>query len=61
LLITNARIIDGAGNPWFRGSIAVKDGKIVRVGRIETLPRKQTIDAQNKIVAPGFIDVHGHV
>jgi N-acyl-D-amino-acid deacylase len=61
LLITNARIIDGAGNPWFRGSIAVKDGKIVRVGRIENATAKQTIDAQNKIVAPGFIDVHGHV
>ena len=29
LLITNARIIDGAGNPWFRGAIAVRDGKIV--------------------------------
>lgn len=61
LLITNARIIDGAGNPWFRGSIAVKDGKIARVGRIENATAKQTIDAQNNIVAPGFIDVHGHV
>jgi len=61
LLITNARIVDGAGNPWFRGSIAVKNGKIVKVGRIEAASAKQTIDAQNKIVAPGFIDVHGHV
>lgn len=61
LLVTNARIIDGAGNPWFRGSVAVKDGKIVKVGRIENASAKQTIDAQNKIVAPGFIDVHGHV
>ena len=60
LLITNARIIDGAGNPWFRGSIAVKNGVIVKVGRIENASAKQTIDAGNKIVAPGFIDVHGH-
>ncbi len=60
LLITNARIIDGTGNPWFRGSIGVKNGVIVRVGRIENASAKQTIDAQNKIVAPGFIDVHGH-
>jgi len=61
LAITNARIVDGTGNPWFRGSIAVKDGKIVRVGRVDVSNSKQTIDAQNKIVAPGFIDVHTHV
>jgi len=61
LLITNARIIDGAGNPWFRGSIAVRDGKIVKVGRIAAANARATIDANNKIVAPGFIDVHGHV
>lgn len=60
LLIINARIIDGAGNPWFRGSVAVKDGKIVKVGKIENASARQTIDANNKIVAPGFIDVHGH-
>jgi N-acyl-D-amino-acid deacylase len=61
LLITNARIIDGAGNPWYRGSIAVSNGKIVKIGRIEKASAKQTIDARNQIVAPGFIDVHAHV
>jgi N-acyl-D-amino-acid deacylase len=61
LVITNARIVDGTGNPWFRGSIAVKDGKIVKIGRFENMSAKQTIDAANKIVAPGFIDVHAHV
>ncbi len=61
LVITNARIIDGTGNPWFRGSIAVKDGKIIKIGRFENANAKQTIDANNKIVAPGFIDVHAHV
>ena len=60
LVITNARIIDGTGNPWFRGSIAVKDGKIVRVGQFDNSNAKQTIDAKNQIVAPGFIDVHAH-
>jgi N-acyl-D-amino-acid deacylase len=60
LVITNARIVDGTGNPWFRGSIAVRDGKIVRVGRLDASNAKQTVDAQNKIVAPGFIDVHTH-
>jgi N-acyl-D-amino-acid deacylase len=72
LVITNARIIDGTGNPWFRGEIGIKDGKIVRVGRINaelksqnggpfTVTAKQIIDAHDQIVAPGFIDVHTHV
>lgn len=60
LVIVNARIIDGAGNPWFRGSIAVKDGKIAKVGRFEIPAGTNTIDAKNQIVAPGFIDVHAH-
>lgn len=60
LVIGNARIIDGSGNPWFRGSIAIKDGQIVKVGRFEKLEAKHYIDAKNQIVAPGFIDVHAH-
>lgn len=60
VVIKNARIIDGTGNPWFHGSVAIKDGRIVRVGRFEAVGAKQVIDAQNNIVAPGFIDVHAH-
>src|SRR5689334_18851208 len=61
LVIVNARIIDGTGNPWFRGSIAVKDGRIAKVGFFDTSNSKQLIDAKNQMVAPGFIDVHTHV
>ncbi|MDQ4121606.1 MAG: D-aminoacylase [Acidobacteriota bacterium] len=61
LLITNARIIDGAGNPWFRADVAIKDGRIARIGRITPSLAKESIDAQNQILAPGFIDVHAHV
>jgi len=61
LAVFNARIVDGAGNPWFRGSIGIKNGRIVKVGKINPNESKETIDAQNKIVAPGFIDVHAHV
>lgn len=60
LVITNGRIVDGTGNPWFRGSIAIKDGRILKIGRIEPSSSVQTINAGDKIVAPGFIDVHGH-
>jgi len=61
LLITNARIVDGSGNPWFRADVAVKDGRIVRIGRSLPMSAAQTIDAKGQILAPGFIDVHTHV
>ncbi len=61
LIITNARIIDGAGNPWFRGDVGIRDGRIVRIGKISPAQAKTRIDATNRILAPGFIDVHTHV
>ena len=61
LLITNARVVDGSGNPWFRADVAVRDGRIARIGRIAADAAKKTIDAHGQILAPGFIDVHTHV
>jgi N-acyl-D-amino-acid deacylase len=61
LVITNARIVDGSGNPWFRADVGVRAGKIVRIGRIDSANARQTIDAKGQILAPGFIDVHTHV
>ena len=61
LVITNARIVDGSGNPWFRADVAIKDGRIVRIGRIAPNTAAKTIDAKGQILAPGFIDVHTHV
>lgn len=61
LLINNARIVDGTGNPWYRGSIAVSGDRIAYVGA--AVPRKtarRVIDARDQIVAPGFIDLLGH-
>jgi N-acyl-D-aspartate/D-glutamate deacylase len=61
LVITNARVIDGSGNPWFRADVAVRAGRIVRIGRINASNARQTIDAKGQVLAPGFIDVHTHV
>lgn len=61
VLITNGRIIDGTGNSWYYGDVAVKDGKIVAIGKLTNFKATETIDAKRMIVAPGFIDVHGHI
>jgi N-acyl-D-aspartate/D-glutamate deacylase len=60
LLIRNGKIVDGTGNPWFRGDAAVRNDRIVAVGRVLPGPAKREIDAQGLIVAPGFIDMHSH-
>jgi N-acyl-D-amino-acid deacylase len=60
VLIRNARVIDGAGNPWFRADVGIKDGKIGAIGRLGG-PAAKTIDAGGRVLAPGFIDVHTHV
>lgn len=61
ILIKNGKIIDGTGNSWYYGNIAVKSGKIIRIGRDVNNPAKKTIDATGLIIAPGFIDVHTHI
>jgi N-acyl-D-amino-acid deacylase len=59
LLIRNGRIVDGSGMPSFRGDVAVKGGKIAEIGKL-TGPANRTIDAEGRVVAPGFIDNHCH-
>jgi len=61
VLIKKGRILDGTGNSWVWGDVAVKDGRIFRIGKNLSLPAKKTIDANGLIVAPGFIDVHTHI
>lgn len=61
LLLTNARIVDGSGNPWFRADVGIKNGRIARIGRLDPSQSQKTIDSKGQILAPGFIDVHTHV
>lgn len=60
VLIRGGRIVDGSGNPWFHGDIAVRGGKIVAVGRVPAGKATKEIDANGLVVAPGFIDMHSH-
>jgi N-acyl-D-amino-acid deacylase len=59
LLIKGGRIVDGSGNPWYRGDVAVKNGSIFALGDIKSEAEK-VIDASGLVVAPGFIDAHSH-
>lgn len=61
LLISNGKIIDGTGNNWYYGSVAIKSGKIIGIGRDIHFSAHKTIDARGLVVAPGFIDVHTHL
>ncbi|MFB6150004.1 MAG: amidohydrolase family protein [Halobacteriales archaeon] len=61
VLIDNARIVDGTGSPWFRGSVGVRDGEIAAVHRGQTdVAADEQIDIDEAVVAPGFVDTHSH-
>lgn len=61
MVIQNGRIIDGSGNSWYYGDVAIRDGKIARIGKAKDWQAKKVIDAKGLIIAPGFIDVHTHI
>jgi N-acyl-D-amino-acid deacylase len=60
ILIRNARIVDGSGNPWYRADVGVKAGRIASIGRLNAMTADKIIDAKNRVLTPGFIDVHTH-
>ncbi|MFO0957937.1 MAG: D-aminoacylase [Isosphaeraceae bacterium] len=59
LVLRNGRIVDGTGNPWYRGDLAIRGDRIVALGLVPAEGR-QAIDASGLIVSPGFIDIHSH-
>jgi N-acyl-D-aspartate/D-glutamate deacylase len=60
LIIRNGRVVDGSGEPSFEADVAIKDGRIVGVGKANGAAAERTIDAEGRVVAPGFIDHHTH-
>jgi N-acyl-D-amino-acid deacylase len=61
LLIKDARVVDGTGNPWYRADVGVVGGKIAAVGSLGELSATKVVEARELVLAPGFIDVHTHV
>ena len=59
LLFKNAKIVDGTNAPWYRADLAVKDGKIAKIGKIND-EAKEVIDCEGLVLSPGFIDIHSH-
>ena len=60
IIISNGRVIDGSGNPWYEADVAINGERIVRIGDLSSDTGSQVIDANGLIVAPGFIDPHTH-
>src|SRR6266849_4641039 len=58
-IIRNAKIIDGTGNPWYHGDVAIQGERIVAIGNLENASARRVIDATGLVVAPGFIDMLG--
>jgi N-acyl-D-amino-acid deacylase len=60
VMIRGGKIVDGSGNPWRLGDVAIRGDKIVAVGRVPPGKAAREIDATGLVVAPGFIDIHSH-
>jgi N-acyl-D-amino-acid deacylase len=60
LIIDGGRVVDGTGNPWFYGDVAIEGDRIARIGPAGSLARasgRRRIDARGLVVAPGIIDI----
>src|SRR6185369_10431745 len=61
LVITNGKIVDGTGNPWFYADVGIRNGKIEFIGQLPPQPTATPqIRGDGLVVAPGFIDMHSH-
>jgi N-acyl-D-amino-acid deacylase len=60
LILRGGSVLDGAGNSAFRADVAVENGRIAAVGRLQAAEARETVDVTGHAVVPGFIDVHSH-
>src|SRR5499426_2976662 len=60
LIIRGGRVVDGAGNGWYRADVALQGETIAAIGRLDGATARRVIEARDSVVAPGFIDAHSH-
>ncbi|MFX0058742.1 MAG: amidohydrolase family protein [Candidatus Hodarchaeota archaeon] len=60
ILIKNGTIVDGTGSPSFKSDVLIKEDKIIKIESNIEIGDNKLIDASNKVVSPGFIDIHNH-
>ena len=60
LLFKNAKVIDGTSAPWYIADVAVKNGKIAKIGKICEGEAVKVVDAKGNVLSPGFVDSHSH-
>ena len=60
IIIQNGKIFDGSGNPWCYGDVGIRDDRIASVGKLKPSDARVVIDAEDRAVCPGFIDMHTH-
>src|SRR3989440_1718928 len=66
ILIRGAKVVDGTGNPWYYGDVAIQGDRVLEVvppGRIPAEAAREVVDASGMVVCPGFIDIlsHSHI
>ena len=59
IIIKNGHILDGSGNPWYAADVGIRGERIVAIGKLAGVPASRVIDANGRIVSPGFIDMLG--
>lgn len=60
IILSNGRVFDGSGNPWFYADVAISDDKIAAIGDLSSASAEKIIDISGLYISPGFIDIHSH-
>ena len=60
ILIKGGTIVDGTRTPRYKGDLAIKDGRIARIGGVRSSTADKVLDASGLYVVPGFVDLHTH-